>query len=374
MVNGDAEDLWLRPVWEEEEALEPSAPRLGRGAMPEAPPGLPLLRALSSADEALTRLDASAAAAPEAIRVGLVARLALREASGWLAWRSAWIHPRDLALLQSGATGSVSAAVLTGRVREVLPHTFRGAGLEAEDADIADDREVELALNLARLLRRLAESTSWRPLSSVEAARSALEPLGLRAGALTTADWDAWVGQAGRLRQDIPPLLAAAAAAGSWSTGRPVEEGASDLQAGFLAVAVLRETGRLRAVPMVLWSAVPARQGLRRLGGMPFAAAGREALAWLDLVTEAARTGLRELETLLAAAERGAPLVERVDRRSRLPAAFEEVLRAPALTAGTLAKRLDITRHAALRLLKELEDAGVVKEMTGRGSFRVYST
>ena len=58
-----------------------------------SPPGL--LSALSEAEDAISRLDAFALAAPEPVREGLVARVAFREASGWLAHAQAWVHPTD---------------------------------------------------------------------------------------------------------------------------------------------------------------------------------------------------------------------------------------------------------------------------------------
>ena len=54
-----------------------------------------LLGPLTAAQDALVRLDA--AAAPEPVRQGLIARLPFREAAGWLATMGAWVHPRDLA-------------------------------------------------------------------------------------------------------------------------------------------------------------------------------------------------------------------------------------------------------------------------------------
>jgi DNA-binding IclR family transcriptional regulator len=62
-----------------------------------------------------------------------------------------------------------------------------------------------------------------------------------------------------------------------------------------------------------------------------------------------------------------------VGRRSRLPDAVAEALRAPAVTAESLARRLRVTPQAAARLLAGLEEGGVVREMTGRRSFRVWA-
>jgi hypothetical protein len=61
---------------------------------------------LCDATDALARLDAGAAAAPGAVREGLIARMACAEAAGWLAHTHAWVRPLDLALRDLDLTGS----------------------------------------------------------------------------------------------------------------------------------------------------------------------------------------------------------------------------------------------------------------------------
>ena len=69
-----------------------------------------LLLPLARAQDALARLEASAAAASAAVQEGLWTRLSFREAAGWLAHQGYWIHPIDLALRDAGLTGSYAAA------------------------------------------------------------------------------------------------------------------------------------------------------------------------------------------------------------------------------------------------------------------------
>src|SRR4051812_38627784 len=57
------------------------------------------------------------------------------------------------------------------------------------------------------------------------------------------------------------------------------------------------------------------------------------------------------------------------DKRSRLPSTVDLLLRLPALTVPALARRLDITPQAALRLFARLEQAGLVREVTARTVF-----
>src|ERR1700761_4763805 len=84
-----------------------------------------LLAPLAAATDALARLDARAAMATEPGRAGLLARMALAEAAGWLAHSHAWVHPLDLALRDAGLTASTALA-FTGLGHRALPQTFGG--------------------------------------------------------------------------------------------------------------------------------------------------------------------------------------------------------------------------------------------------------
>ena len=104
--------------WDDEDAGDPDdghAPpwatcRPGPHPPAAAPDPARLLLPLSQAEDLLSRLDARAGAAPEALRQGLVARLALAEAAAWLTQAGLPTHPHDLSLRAAGLTGSWSAA------------------------------------------------------------------------------------------------------------------------------------------------------------------------------------------------------------------------------------------------------------------------
>ena len=129
----------------------------------------------------------------------------------------------------------------------------------------------------------------------------------------------------------------------------------------------------ITAVPLPCWSSVPSLPASRwrdRPGwGMDPAAI----TSTLRFISGAARAGAMELDQLLAAAEAGARLVSGLDPRSRLPAAVDAVLRVPALTPTTLAKRLNVVPQTATDLCRQLAKAGVVREATGRRSFRTVA-
>ena len=133
----DADGDRLRPAWED--APDETDGDLGRRPAPHQakvrqPGGRPgndatpaWLGPLCDAADALARLDARAAAAPDAVRQGLIARMAYAEAAGWLAHSHAWVHPLDLALGDLDLTGSTALAA-TGSGSRSLPHTFAAGG------------------------------------------------------------------------------------------------------------------------------------------------------------------------------------------------------------------------------------------------------
>lgn len=374
----DGEEPW-RPVWEDEETPGlPCPPWVTPGRM--AGRGTPdpgaLLAPLAAAEDALSRLDAGAEAASGAVREGLVARLAFAEAAGWLATAAdrAWIHPRDLALAEAGLLGDFAAAAIAGQGARAMPATAGGLGgagraaaiLAAEVDRLPDGATLAQGLALARALRRLATVASWDPLATPAETLQPLAPAGAGALRIGAARFAAW--REAALDPGQPPLLGAGLAAATWMRAGAIEGNrAGPAQALLLAAAVARRRGRTRAVPLPVWALPPGSRPV----GLPL----QDPVAWpgafLRRVATAAGHGLGELARLREAEARAAGLAE-AGRRSLLPAAATMALREPAVTANGLARQLRITPQGALLLLKRLEAAGVVREATGRRSFRAY--
>jgi len=399
-------DPWFRPVWEDstDETDLPPLPAAATGARHRSAhlagslPLAALLAPLCAAQEALTRLDARLEAASEPVRQGALARLAYREAAGFLAARHAWVHPNDLALRDLDLTGHFDAAVQSGAPAAALPSTMAGqdAGwLEPASLStlVLHEAAVPAALHLARLLCHMPRRHD--PLAQAATAASLLAPLGVDpAGDFDPVRFERWrrdlapVSSRAHRRPgapDSPPLPALLAVAG---TARDwMEAGITDRPNAVQALAVaalhLARAETPKVVPLPVWSAWPAigqpnEDGLPRLrAGVAARLTGGDGETWegrfLHLVAESARAGLRDLDRLLHAEAAGATLTSGLDKRSRLADAMELALRVPALTPKSLARRLRITHQAAIRLLTRLAEAGVVAEITGRRSFRAFA-
>ena len=333
-------------------------------------------------------------------RQPLIARLAYLEAAGFLAHAHTWAHPLDLALREHGLTASAAVAA-AGAPDRALPQTFAtGAPAWADpplDELAASDAAMTEALALARALHRLSGKRAG---AAFPHATSVAETMRMLSASWLdpvefTAWWDAIVPtpvarrrRFGRRREEgvappLPPLLAAAQAAESW-----MEAGLTDspapAQALLLSAAILARAGLLHAACLPVWAAYPAvgfgdRAALPTLRSdaadrlVDWGAPITWPLAFLHLVAESARMGLRELDRLDAAAEKGRALAARADKRSRLPGAIEALLRYPALTPTALAAELRVAPQTATALLRELQGRRLVREVTGRGRFRAFA-
>ncbi|WP_207448717.1 helix-turn-helix domain-containing protein [Roseomonas marmotae] len=374
MTGDPPQDSWPSSPWEGEE--EAPRPPWASGPAPAAPlPAEALLRPLAEAEDALSRLDALAGAAAPAVQAGLAARMALAEAAGWLAVEEIWVHPRDLALREARLTGSTAAALAGERLAAALPSTLREA--EAAPAEPPADAAIEQGLALARVLRRLATLQTVDPLDSAEAFSHAIGPLGpalwpaaSHVPGVAAPDFAQW--RAGFLKagEDAPALLAAARGAAAWAReaaeADPARPGA--LQALLVAAVLVKRRGRLRHVPLPFWCAFTGRMRRQRprlqQPGWP--------LAFLDEVAEGARRGLSELDRLNAAAARAAALAAKERSHGQAGKAAEIALRQPVLTAAGLAAQLGATPQGALLIIKRLMAAGILREATGRASFRAF--
>jgi hypothetical protein len=335
---------------------------LGHRELPSAgTDAFALLQPLADAQDAAARLEASTAAASPAVAEGLRVRIAYRETAGWLAHGHTWVHPRDLALRDAGLTGSYTAAALAGRLDAELPTM---AARDRRPDVVPSDEVVGSALRLARLWRRLSERRTWQPIADAAAVRATLGSLGWHVTSHDAAI-DDWLQLAGR-RDLGPALIRAGKGARDWMNRRTHTDPLA-MDGMFLAACIWRDGGFGRDIPLPFWSApvqlhhrLALRVGVEWLAG------------FLACVAAAARAAREELAGLQRAETAGDAVARTA--RSHLPGALDHVLRAPIVTAHSLADSLSVTPQAALGLLRQLIAAGVVREATGRAAWRAFTT
>ena len=358
-VPDEAEEPWWEPGRDANDEVE-LIPKAARSA--ETGLYHPLLLPLSQAQNAVARLEASVATVSPAVAEGIRARTAYSEAAGWLAHVSTWIHPNDLALRDSGLTGSYIAAARIGKLQAHLPSM---AAMGTTPELVFSEQYVVVALRFARYWRRLVEFKTWQPLADVAAVRETVDALEWRRGPMQDSDIQAWlVPVLGH--DEVPDLISAGRAARDWMNTH-IQSDPLAIDAIFLAACIWREKGFGRSISLPFWSATAYRHHrLTSAVGIPWL------IGFLECITEAAQTARYELDKLRRVEDRAAILKRSV--RSHLPAAIDAVIRVPVITARGLAKRLAITHQASLGLLKQLIEAGIIKEATGRGAWRAFVT
>jgi hypothetical protein len=287
-------------------------------------------RALADAAAAFARLDerlrALGCRAPAAVE-----RLAQAAALDLLRREGAFVAPDRLSLWLAERAATGEAGPDLARAGWAARRLAGGAGA---------------LLGPASLRRFLGLSASADPADAERAAREA-----------ALADWAARV----RALHGAHRLTQAAYARGAWSAMGLSRAGAA-LEAGVAASALAARMGR---------------------GGAPFAPLGRPVAA------EGGDAGTR-LAVFLAEIEAGADaalaIVERLveweeraragvaDLSGRTPGRLvDAVSRRFAISANAAAALCDVSVSAAARNLSLLEERGLLREMTGRGRFRLWS-
>lgn len=231
---------------------------------------------------------------------------------------------------------------------------------EETDDDGADGDFDEIDAVLARS-SALIEGVDGRSPKSVTRQAIDRDPL------VYEADWDEdqrleeWLDLV-RATEALPAILRAAIALDAWNQLQVLQH-KSEL-GRLLAADLLRREDLARAhLPALNIGLKTIRIERRRSPSRM-----TRLLAILEGFEEAARLGLKEHDRLVAAR---AQLERRVSSRrghSRLPQLVDLVIARPVVSAGLIARELDITPQGALILTKELK----LREMTGRGRYRAW--
>ncbi|MFK4532038.1 hypothetical protein ABIA00_000221 [Bradyrhizobium ottawaense] len=363
--------------------------------LPDALPWPELARPLVRAEDALARLDERLRTSP--IRDGWIARTHFSDAAATLWLEGELVHLEDLVLHDAGMdvrapTHELTRAYTVLRARRRLAGAAPGwalspAGLEAlrgrageadathpevedpepvENEDEASDPSIVDDEAFSELFASVdaAIAQADRTLTSE---RRPAAPFGERDPLVYDLDWDEdarlaeWRAIVDQTR-DLPPTLAAALVHEAWSTIEPLQRapGLGRLLAG----ALLQDRGKSRAhLPCLAEGAKAVPREHRR---------SRDAitrlLAELEAIAAAAEEGLKQHDRWLLARTL---LLRKLDGRrstSRLPELIELVISRPLVSAGMIAKELDITPRAAQNLVAELG----LREATGRERYRAW--
>lgn len=163
--------------------------------------------------------------------------------------------------------------------------------------------------------------------------------------------------------QDLPPVLQAIVALDAWNEIAVLQH--APWLGRLLAASILREGGvttggHLSAINLGL-KAIPVDRRRHR---------DRETrlLAIARALTIAAESGLKEHDRLVLARQMMMRKLEGRRTSSRLPELVELVMARPLISAGLVARTLEVTPQGARRIVQELG----LREMTGRGRFRAW--
>ncbi|NTB87898.1 DUF1612 and helix-turn-helix domain-containing protein [Agrobacterium tumefaciens] len=167
-----------------------------------------------------------------------------------------------------------------------------------------------------------------------------------------------------RQTQDLPAVLQAIVALDAWTESSVLQH--APWLGRLLAAAILREAGittgaHLAAINLGL-KTIPVDRRWHR---------DRETrlLAIAQGLIAAAEVGMKEHDRLTLARTLMKRKLEGRRTSSKLPELVELVMEKPLVSAGMVAKTLEVTPQAARRIVLELG----LREMTGRGRFRAWA-
>jgi hypothetical protein len=303
---------------------------------------------------ASVRLDERLAAAPQAVRAGWMERALVYEASASSRLDGAYVSVHDLVLRLNNTLDRATDQDI-GRTTDI--HTMLSTLVRRSPRHFFNPLRL-MALTRLRLQSRVVDHPEWpdwlqnrmrTPEEMREALEDALQPS-------TVAAWET-----------LPPVQAAAEIIATWHRSRAADcIGAAAGRA--LAMAWLYRSGLITS-----YCLLPA------IGFLGAASEYRPDLAvsWPELFTKAcgraAEWGIRMHAYLTLAHRRLNEVTTQRRSISHMPVLIDLLMTAPAISAGAASRKLGITPHAARAMLHALEDRSLIREVTGRGSFRLYA-
>lgn len=391
-------DPWLTPLWEDpdfiaENGLRPKERPAVSASQPDAPlaaPSLPPAErgALAEAEAVLGEFRGALRTVPRDLALGTITRLLFKEAAAYLDTVGAWIHPADLALRAAGATGSVLAALRGQQLRSALPVTLSSDALrpehDAEDWARAIDEHADIGICLVRRQARLAAETLERhdprpPAERLADSRASPDdPLALPSS---------WPNSETALISGYPEAASAKGSGGGitdlwechrlgrmWRLAESQANSPDALTLARLSLWVTAHYSNRRPGPwLVPWLCrLPQRYRHAPATLSLFVDDTNKRIAWFQAVREAALEGLATLTALRTAYDVAR---ERQDLRDTelLKSVTAIALREAVITTGSAAKACRKSAKSVLSALLRLESIGLLREITGRSRYRVWS-